>query len=325
MLTKLDKIKKPIKEEMVDFEGFFKDSLKSQVPLLSVITNFVLRRRGKQMRPMFVFMSAKLNGEINKSVYYAASFIELLHTATLIHDDVVDESYERRGFFSINALWKSKIAVLVGDFLLSKGMLMAVENNEFALLKIVSSAVQAMSEGELKQIEKTRKMNITEEEYFDVIKKKTAVLISACTEGGARAVGAGEENIENMRSLGEKVGIAFQIRDDLFDYQKTNSIGKPIGNDIKEKKITLPLIFALNQVSVKEQRRILRIVKHQKKNSRDIQYVVDFVKEHGGLDYARTKMNEYTNSALDILNFYPESDIKNSFAELIQYTTKRKE
>lgn len=323
-MLSLQQIKAPIKKEMQSFEGYFNETLKSAIPLLRLITNYLLRRKGKQLRPMFVFFAARLNGEVNQSTYNAASFIELLHTATLIHDDVVDESYERRGFLSINALWKSKVAVLLGDFLLSRGLLLAVEKNEYELLGIMSTAVRAMSEGELMQIEKARKLNITEEVYFDIIRKKTATLIAACAASGAKSVQADDETVEEMRKFGEFAGIAFQIRDDLFDYQKTNIAGKPTGNDIKEKKMTLPLIYALNQTSGQKRKRILRIVKHNKKNAHRIHEVVNFVKENGGLDYARRKMTEYKTHALHILNNYPESEVREALKNLVEFTVQRK-
>lgn len=323
-MRRLQQIKSPISKEMQSFEHFFNENLKSNIPLLRLITNYLLRRRGKQMRPMFVFLSAKLNGEVNESTYYAASFIELLHTATLIHDDVVDESYERRGFLSINAIWKAKVAVLIGDFLLSKGMLLAIEHDEFELLRIVSNAVRAMSEGELMQIEKARKLNITEDVYFEIIKKKTATLIASCAASGAKSVGADDETVEQMRLFGEYVGIAFQIRDDLFDYEKANITGKPSGNDIKEKKMTLPLIYALNQTSRGQHRHILQIVKHNKKNARRIQEVVDFVKHNGGLEYANRKMLEYRAQALKILDMFPESASREALQHLVEFTVSRK-
>jgi octaprenyl-diphosphate synthase len=322
-MSSLDKIQAPIKQEMNDFEPYFKASLKNKVPLLDLITNYIYRRKGKQMRPMFVFLTAKLNGETCESSFRAATFIELLHTATLIHDDVVDEAFERRGFFSINALWKSKVAVLVGDFLLGKGMILAVEANEFDLLRIISNAVREMSEGELLQIEKSRKLDITEEVYYEVIRKKTATLIAACTASGASSVGASKEVVEKMRLFGEYVGMAFQIKDDLFDYQAKGLIGKPTGNDIKEKKITLPLIFALKQVSDSERWRILSLVKNNNKESKKIQKVIDFVHANDGLDYAREKMITYKNRAIELLNDYPDSEIKASLIEMVNYSIDR--
>jgi len=298
--------------------------MKSTVPLLNIITSYLIRRKGKQMRPMFVFLSAKLHGDIGDSSYTAASLIELLHTATLIHDDVVDESYERRGFFSINALWKSKIAVLIGDYLLARGLLLAVENKEFELLEIVSFAVTEMSEGELLQIQKSRKLNITEDEYFQIIRKKTAALIAACAASGSKSVDANKEVVENMKHFGENVGIAFQIKDDLFDYQKSDILGKPTGNDIKDKKITLPLIHALENTSSLERKRILNLIKRHNKNSSKVREVVEFVNKNGGIEYSIQKMNEYRNKALRILDQFPDNEARRSLSELVNYTTNRK-
>ena len=322
-MSSLDKIQAPIAEEMKQFEPYFKASLKSKVPLLEFITNYILRRKGKQMRPMFVFLCAKLNGQSNESTFRAATFIELLHTATLIHDDVVDEAFERRGFFSINALWKSKISVLVGDFLLSKGMLLAVETNEFDLLRIVSNAVREMSEGELLQIEKSRKLDITEAVYYEIIRKKTATLIAACTSSGARSVGATDEVVEKMRLFGEYIGLAFQIKDDLFDYQAKGLIGKPTGNDIKEKKITLPLIFALQQVSESERWKIIKLIKNNNKETKKIQQVIDFVHGNNGMEYARLKMIEYKEKALELLNEFPNNEARESLIEMVNYSIDR--
>jgi octaprenyl-diphosphate synthase len=276
------------------------------------------------MRPAFVFLSAKLHGETNRSSHTAAAMIELLHTATLIHDDVVDEAYERRGFFSINALWKNKIAVLTGDFLLAKGLLLAVEEKEFDLLKIVSDSVQEMSEGELLQIEKSRKLNITEEVYFEIIRKKTATLISSCCGAGAKSAGADDKTVERMMLFGKYVGIAFQIKDDIFDYQSKNLIGKPTGNDIKEKKLTLPLIHVLNNVSSSDKKKYLRIINRHNNNSKKVKEVIDFVTKNGGIDYSHTKMIEYKQKALDILSEFPDSKAKQSLSELVEYTTERK-
>lgn len=323
-MSSIDIIKNPIKDAMKKFDPFFKSSMNTGVPLLNIVTNYILRRKGKQMRPMLVFLSAKLNGEINKSTYTAAALIELLHTATLVHDDVVDESYQRRGFFSVFALWKSKIAVLVGDFLLSKGLLLAIDNNEFELLRIVSEAVREMAEGELLQIEKARKLNITEEVYFEIIRKKTATLIASCSACGAHSVGLRDEPLKQMKLFGEYMGIAFQIKDDLFDYQKTNAVGKPTGNDIQEKKMTLPLIFALRNASAKDKRKVLRLVKRKKKKDRDIRFIINFVTEKGGLEYANQQMNKYKDMALDILSKFPENEAKIALIELVNYTTTRK-
>lgn len=324
-MSATDKIKAPIKDEMEKFEPVFRSSMQTKVPLLNVIMNYIIRRKGKQMRPMFVFLSSKmLNNEVGEATYTAAALIELLHTATLIHDDVVDEAYERRGFFSINALWKSKISVLVGDYLLSKGLLLAVDKNEFELLKIVSIAVKEMSEGELLQIQQSRKLKITEDIYYDIIRKKTAALIAACSACGAKSSGANDEMVEKMRLFGEHVGMAFQIKDDLLDYQNNGSIGKPMGNDIKEKKLTLPIIHVLKNASASDQKRILSIVKRHNKNKKKVQEVIDFVIDNGGLDYTSEKMHEYKNKALDILSEMPENESKKSLVDLVNYVVTRK-
>lgn len=323
-MAAIDKIQAPIHQEMERFEPFFKASMQTRVPLLNIIMNYILRRKGKQMRPMFVFLSAKmLNEQIGESTYTAASLIELLHTATLIHDDVVDEAFERRGFFSINALWKSKIAVLVGDYLLSRGLLLAVEKNEYELLKIVSVAVREMSEGELLQIQKSRGLNITEEVYFEIIRKKTAALIAACTACGAKSVGTDDEIVEKMRLFGEYVGIAFQIKDDLLDYQNDGLIGKPSGNDLKEKKLTLPIIYALQKSSVSERNKIKSSIKRNYKNKQKVQEIIDFAIQKGGLDYTRQKMNEYKDKALTLLADFPENEAKRSLSGLVDYVVTR--
>lgn len=312
----------PISGEMKRFETFFRAAMKSPVPLLDIILNYMIRRKGKQMRPMIVFLSAKLTGEINQSTFIAASLIELLHTATLIHDDVVDETYERRGIFSINALWKSKVAVLVGDYLLSKGLLLAIENNETALLKIVSVAVREMSEGELLQIEKSRKLDISEDDYFEIIRKKTATLIASSAACGAESSGADETVVEKMRLFGEYTGTAFQIRDDIFDYHKKGSIGKPTGNDIKEKKITLPLIYTLNKISLSDKKRILKIIS-KKHNDHNISEIIKCVIENKGLDYAEKKMNDYREKAIGILDLFDDCEAKSSLTDLVNYSTTR--
>ncbi|MEA1897920.1 MAG: polyprenyl synthetase family protein [Bacteroidota bacterium] len=323
-MSKIDKIKFPIKQEMKEFDRFFKSSLKSKVPLVDIITNYILRRKGKRLRPMFVFLSAKMLGEINEASYTAASLIELLHTATLIHDDVVDESYERRGFFSINALWKSKIAVLLGDYLLSKGLLLALEKKEFEVLEIVAEAVREISEGELFQIQKSRKLDISETEYFEIIRKKTATLIAACTATGAKSIGAAQETISNMKDFGKHAGIAFQIRDDLFDYQKNGLVGKPRGNDIKEKKLTLPLIYSLEKASRKKRKHILRLIVRQGKSSGYLEEIIRFVEDSGGIDYSIQKMHEYKNIALESISSYPENESKLALIELVNYSIDRK-
>ncbi len=320
----VNEIKAPVAKEMLEFEVKFKTSMKSSVSLLDKITNYIVKRKGKQMRPMFVFLSAKVCGEMNESTYRAAALIELLHTATLVHDDVVDDSNERRGFFSVNALWKNKIAVLVGDFLLSRGLLLSIENKDFHLLGLVSNAVREMSEGELLQIEKARKLDINEEVYFDIIRKKTASLISSCCACGAASVTTNEKTIEQMRAFGEAVGIAFQIKDDLFDYGDGSNIGKPTGIDIKEKKMTLPLIYTLNHASFFDKRKIINIVKNNNNNPKKVAEVIDFVIKSGGIQYAESRMNEYKNKALEILSTFPDSPSKISLAELVKYTTERK-
>ena len=319
----IQEIKAPIKEEMQSFEKHFRNSMKSKVPLLDKITHYIVKRKGKQMRPMFVFLSARMFGEVNTSAYTAASLIELLHTATLVHDDVVDEAYKRRGFFSINALWKNKIAVLVGDYLLSKGLLLSVENEEFELLKIVSNSVKLMSEGELLQIEKARKLDIKEDIYFDIITKKTATLIASCCATGAQAAKQNNEVVEAMRLFGEKVGICFQIKDDLFDYGSGDDIGKPTGIDIKEKKMTLPLIYALSKAERKIQRKIIRIVKNNNNQKDKVQEVINFVIQSGGIEYATEKMYEYKDQALDILSQFPHNEANKALKNLVVYTTER--
>jgi len=317
-------IKKPIKEEMSQFEPFFNEQLKSKIPLLSIITNYILRRKGKQMRPMLVFLSAKLTGEISNSSYVAATLIELLHTATLIHDDVVDETYQRRGFFSVNALWKSKIAVLVGDYFLSRGLSLALQHDQIGVLKIVSEAVTSMSEGELLQIEKSRKLDITEEVYYEVITKKTATLIAACTSAGALSVNADQDKIDLLKQFGIYLGIAFQIKDDLFDYEKTDLIGKPTGNDIREKKMTLPLIYVLRTCDVKDKKRILSTIRKHHKNDKKVAEVIEFVRQNGGIEYTFDKMIHYRDLALEVLNQFEESDTKSALVELVHFTTERK-
>lgn len=322
-MSKLDEIKRPIEHDVNDFEPFFKKSMSSKVPLLDVITNYLYRRKGKQLRPMIVFLSAGLNGKISQSTYVAAGMIELLHTATLIHDDVVDEAYERRGFFSINALWRSKIAVLVGDYMLSRGLLLAIEKNEIELLRIMSEAVKDMSEGELLQIERSRKMDIDEETYYEIIKKKTASLLASCAANGASSVGSSPEAIQQMKDFGQYLGMAFQIKDDLFDYQPKGIIGKPTGNDIKEKKLTLPLIYSLSKSNSKEQSEILKLVRNSKKNPKAVERVIEFVQKKGGLEYTEKKMLEFKSKALEVLALYPESEFRSSLEKLTEYIVER--
>ena len=319
----LSAIKTAIAPELKVFESEFKSIMRSKIPLLNIVTNYVIRRKGKQMRPMFVFLTARLLGEVTPATYIAAALIEILHTATLIHDDVVDDSRERRGFLSINAIWKSKIAVLVGDYLLSRGLLLAVNNKQYELLDIVSNAVKEMSEGELLQIQKSRKLNLTEEQYYEIIRKKTAALIASCTACGAKSVSAEDEVVEQLWKFGEYVGMAFQIKDDLLDYHDRNIIGKPTGNDIKEKKLTLPLIYVLSNNNKPDSRKILRLISNNHKNSKNISEVIDFVKKNGGIEYSQNKMVEYRNKALDIIAGYPDSDIKKSLIELVNFTTTR--
>ena len=323
-MSDLTRIKKPVEKEMADFEGYFSKTMNSEIPLLKIILNYVLRRKGKQMRPLLVFLTAKLHGAIAEPTYIAATFIELLHTASLAHDDVVDDAHERRGALSINALWNSKIAVLVGDYMLSRGMIISVEKNRFDMLGIVSEAVKSMSEGELLQIQKARKLNIREEDYFKIITSKTAALISSCTACGAKSVTDNPETVQLMKDFGENIGIAFQIRDDILDYEGTGLTGKTVGNDIKEKKITLPLIYALDQSPGSLKRHILKIISNKKKTKAEISEVISFVTDSGGLEYAGNKMNMYRDKALAILDSYPESDVKNSLREFVRYTTSRK-
>jgi len=319
----INQIKKPIAADIAVFEEKFKASMHSDAPLLDRITHYIVKRKGKQIRPMFVFFAAKLCGGIIESTHRGAALVELLHTATLVHDDVVDNAYERRGFFSINALWKNKIAVLVGDYLLAKGLLLSVNNNEFRLLQIVSEAVKQMSEGELLQIEKVRRMDIGEELYFDVIRQKTASLIASCCACGAASAGADDETIEKMRLFGEKVGIAFQIKDDTFDFG-TDDVGKPLGIDIKEKKVTLPLIYALNRADKTEKKKMINLVKNHNDEPAKIQQIIDFVNEKQGVHYANEKMAQYQQEAFEILYTFEESEARTGLEQLVRYTTERK-
>ncbi len=322
-MSRLDEIKKPIAADLDTFEGKFKESMQSSVPLLDRITHYIVKRKGKQIRPMFVFFSASLCGGINEATHRGAALVELLHTATLVHDDVVDNAYERRGFFSVNALWKNKIAVLVGDFLLAKGLLLSVNNEDFKLLKIVSEAVQQMSEGELLQIEKARRLDINEKIYYEVIRQKTASLIASCCACGAASAGADEELVEKMRLFGEKVGIAFQIKDDLFDFG-TDDVGKPLGIDIKEKKITLPLIYALNKSTSSEKRHIINLVKNHNEEADKVEEVISFVRNSGGLAYAEMQMHRFQEEAFKILADLPDNDARKGLEQLIRFTTERK-
>lgn len=312
-----------LQDELVIFEKEFREAVKSQVPLLDRIMRFIVNRKGKQLRPMFVLLSAKLFGEINHSTYRAASLVELLHTATLVHDDVVDESLERRGFFSTYALWKTKVSVLVGDYLLAKGLLLSLDHNDFRILQLLSEAVRQMSEGELLQIEKSRTLNLEEHIYFEIIKSKTGSLLASACAAGSFSTSHSEPLAEKMRIFGEKVGIAFQIKDDLFDYGN-DSVGKPTGNDIKEKKLTLPLIYTLNKVSKSVRRELIYIIKNQNKDRDKVKHVVETVKRSGGIEYTQQKMVEYRDQALLILNTFDNVPVKNALEELVRYTTDRK-
>ncbi|MFN5705393.1 MAG: polyprenyl synthetase family protein [bacterium] len=318
----LNKIRIPIANELDAFEDKFKSSMQSKVALLDRVTHYIYKRKGKQMRPMFVFFSAKLCGGISESTYRGAALVELLHTATLVHDDVVDDAYERRGFLSINAVWKNKIAVLVGDFLLAKGLLLSVEHNELKILKIVSDAVQQMSEGELLQIEKVRRLDIIEDIYYEIIRQKTASLIASCCASGASSAGATDDVVEKMRLFGEYIGMAFQIKDDLLDFGYED-IGKPKGIDIKEKKITLPLIYSLNNTNKSNKSKIIKLVKYHNDEPDKVDEIINFVRSTGGLDYAERKMFDFQQKAFEILNTFPESDTKKSLEDLVKYTTER--
>jgi len=318
-------IKQPIQDEMELFEKKFREAMSSQVALLNRITYYIVNRKGKQMRPMFVFLTAKMlnNGNVEERTYRGASVIELIHTATLVHDDVVDDSNRRRGFFSINALWKNKIAVLVGDYLLSKGLLLSIDYGDFDLLRIISVAVREMSEGELLQIEKARRLDITEEIYYEIIRQKTATLIAACCALGARSVSDDEEEVERMRKFGELIGMAFQIKDDLFDYTD-DAIGKPTGIDIKEQKMTLPLIYALNNCAPAEKSWCINSIKNHNKDKKRVKEVIQFVKDKNGLAFAEQKMTEFKLEALALLEHFPPSIYKESLELMVNYVTERK-
>ncbi|MDO9374026.1 MAG: polyprenyl synthetase family protein [Ferruginibacter sp.] len=320
---RMDFVTDIIGDELKTFEKKFTEAVKSQTPMLDRIMKYIIKRKGKQLRPMFVFLSAKLQAPINESTYRAAALVEILHTATLVHDDVVDESLERRGFFSINALWKNKIAVLVGDYLLSKGLLLSTTNNDFEHLHILSEAVKQMSEGELLQMEKARNLNLKEDIYFEIIRNKTASLLSSACAVGAWTTSQDKAITERMKLFGEKVGIAFQIKDDLFDYGKED-VGKPTGNDIKEKKLTLPLIYTLNKVDKATKRELIYIVKNDNKKAARVQHVIDTVIENGGIAYASEKMNTYRDEALSILHEFPDNEVRSALEELVRYTTDRK-
>ncbi|MEY4552655.1 MAG: hypothetical protein RL099_983 [Bacteroidota bacterium] len=315
--------KKVISKELDLFEVHFREAVKSRVALLDRIMQYIVRRKGKQLRPMFVLLSAKLGGEVNDASYRAASLVELLHTATLVHDDVVDEANERRGFFSINALWKNKIAVLVGDYLLSKGLLLSLDNKDHRVLQILSNAVRLMSEGELLQLEKSRKLNLDEKIYYEIIGGKTASLLASSCAAGASTTFENEDAIEKMERFGEKVGMAFQIKDDLFDYS-SEAIGKPTGNDIKEKKLTLPLIYTLNNCDAALRKKIIYIIKNQNTQKDKVDFVLDAVTNFGGITYATNKMFAYRDEALEILHSFPASEVREALEELVRYTTDRK-
>lgn len=323
-MTSIKKIKSPIEQELKDFEPYFKKSLQSDVPLLATILNFLYRTKGKQLRPIFVFLSAKLHGETNEYSKLAACSVELLHTATLVHDDVVDESYERRGTFSVKALWRNKLAVLVGDYILAKGLLLQLENKKYNFLHLISRAVQDMSEGEILQMKKSRKLDIDDETYFEIIRKKTASLIATSMAIGAASASDDPELPEKMYKIGQDAGIAFQIKDDIFDYQAKGILGKPTGNDIKEKKITLPLLYVLNNSKSSEQKRILRLIKRKNKDSEVVKELIRMVTEKGGLEYAEQKMNEFKNKAITALMEFKDCEARTSLIELMEYITTRK-
>ncbi len=322
-MMKVDEIIAPVKSEMSEFEDRFRESMKSQAPLLDKVTHYIIKRKGKQMRPLFIFLTAKMLGEVSDKTYDAANLVELLHTASLVHDDVVDDANERRGFFSVNALWKNKIAVLVGDYMLSKILLLSIERENQQLLAVVARAVREMSEGELLQIEKARKLDITEEVYYEVIRQKTASLIATCCEAGAISVDRMDQT-ENMKLFGETVGLAFQVKDDIFDYGEPGNIGKPTGLDIRERKMTLPLIYVLNNSPKEVRKELINIVKRHNENPKKVQRAVKLVIEHGGIDYAHKKMLELKEKALDMLKDIPDSDAKTALVGLVEYTTNRK-
>ena len=322
-MSQLDIIKTPVSAELKSFETKFKNSVVSDISLLNIIMKYILRTKGKQIRPLLVFLIARLHGGVTESTYTAASLIELLHTASLINDDVVDESYERRGFFSINALWKSKVAVLVGDYLLSKGLLLSLENNEYELLRIITRAVQEMSEGELLQIQKSKKLNITEPEYFKIIQKKTATLIAACCACGAKSAEADEDSVNNMWEFGLLLGVAFQIKDDLLDIKNKGITGKPSANDIKEKKLTLPLIYSLGISESSKRKDILRILDRKHKSNSNIDFIINYIKECGGIEYAESKMNEYKSMALKRIENFSDSSVLKSIISLADFVTNR--
>lgn len=324
MSTVVEKIKAPIAREMRDFESRFYQSMKSRVPLLDKVTKYIVTTKGKQMRPMFVFLTARLFGQVQDKAFRAASMIELIHTATLVHDDVVDESYKRRNFFSINALWKNKIAVLVGDYLLSKSVLLATDNQDFDLLSVISRTIREMSEGELLQLEKARKLDITEDVYYEIIRQKTATLIAACCESGAIAAGADQSSIESLREFGNLTGMAFQIKDDLFDFYSSNLIGKPVGIDIKEQKMTLPLIYALRSAHPEQRKYYFETIKRYNKDQKRIRELIDYVKQSGGVTYAEETMKAFQKKALDILYQFPDNEARQALILMLDYVITRK-
>lgn len=323
MVKSLKTIKQPVAAELDIFEKRFRESLRSKVPLLDKITYYIVKRKGKQIRPIFVFLVAKLCGRINDTSYTAAAFIEILHTATLVHDDVMDDSFERRGMFTINTLWQNKIAVIVGDYFLAQGLLLAIKEKQYQLLEIISDAIREMSEGELLQLEKARRLDIDEKVYYDIIRQKTASLIASTCAAGAASVTEDAETVEKMRLFGEKIGIAFQIKDDLFDYG-TDDVGKPLGIDIKEKKMTLPLIYALNHADASSRRRIINNVKRHNENPEKVREIIDFVRASGGLEYAEKIMYQYRDAAFDILYTFPKNDIRDALENLVNFVTERK-
>lgn len=322
-MAELNRITQPITGELSSFETYFRGILRTDIPLLNIVIRYLLRRKGKQMRPMLVMLTARLFGKPNTSTMNAAALIEILHTATLIHDDVVDDAHERRGFFSINALWKSKVSVLLGDYLLARGLLLAVNNKEFALLELVADAVKEMSEGELIQIKRSRKLSISEEEYYEIIRKKTATLIACCSACGARSMNASEKEVEKLKEFGLLLGMAFQIKDDLLDYEASGMTGKSAGNDLKEKKLTLPLISALSQASPHDRREAVRVLNNKRSNKNDFAYIVRFITVNGGINYSSEIMKQYANKARGMLADFPDTDIRQSLDSFVDYTINR--
>jgi octaprenyl-diphosphate synthase len=320
----VEEIKQPINEEMKLFEQKFYESMQSKVALLDKVTRFIVTTKGKQMRPMFVFLCAKLVGEVTEKTYRGASMIELIHTATLVHDDVVDESFKRRNFFSINALWKNKIAVLVGDYLLSKSVLLSTDHKDYDLLSVISRTIREMSEGELLQLEKARKLDITEDVYYEIIRQKTATLIAACCEIGVLSNSNDEALAKKMQDFGTFTGMAFQIKDDLFDYLSSNVIGKPVGIDIKEQKMTLPLIHTLKTANEKDRKYYFDTIKRYNNNPKRVKELIEFVKNSGGLEYAIKVMKDFQQKAKDILNEFPDSEARKSLHIMLDYVIERK-